>query len=197
MVFEAVDACVNTWHMAADGVGEIQAPVGGLLLARDDGDALPTQFKVRFISLPMLKKSWAGHFSSLQYPGYNHISLSVRYIWPVWSCHPFKRISCVTMWSRLIWRPCRNKLGADINRTQRSYHKIIAKCMVICSALSASRDAHQPLRLLRLSLFIVSSWWWVLCLIKERALDLLTIWDHRIPLFQYLSRCRHQTVTSL
>lgn len=36
--------------MATDGGGELQASVGGLLLARDDGDVLPTPFKVGFIS---------------------------------------------------------------------------------------------------------------------------------------------------
>lgn len=152
--------------MATDGGGELKAPVGGLLL--DDGDVLPTQFKVCFISpfFFLLKKSWAGHFSSPQHPGHNHISLTVLYFDQCESCHPFKRTSCVTMWSWLIWRPCQNKLAADINRTQRSYHKITAKCMVICSALSASRDAHQPV-FLRLCLFIVSSWWWVFVFVSN------------------------------
>lgn len=157
---------------------------------------LPTQFKVCFISplVPPFKNYEQEHFSSREYPGHNHISLTVLYF-DQWSCHPFKRTSWVVMWSRLIQRPRQNKLAEDINRTQRWYHKIIAKCMVICSALSASRDAHQPV-FLRLYLFIVSSWWWVssLCLIKERALDVLTISDHRITFFQYLPSCRHQTV---
>lgn len=37
MVFDAVDAWVHILHMATDGGVELQAPVGGLLLAGDDG----------------------------------------------------------------------------------------------------------------------------------------------------------------
>lgn len=155
--------------MATDGVGELQASVGGLLLARDDGDALPTQFKVCLIS-PLsssFKKSWAGHFSPLQYPGHNHISLTIVLYFDQCGAAIHSKGHHVSRCGRgWFWRPCQKKLAADINSTQRSYHKIIAKCMVICSALSASRDAHQPV-LLRLCLFIVSSWWWVFVFVSN------------------------------
>lgn len=53
--------------MATDGGGELQASVGGPLLAGDDGDVFPTQFKVCLISplLSSFKESQAGRVSHL------------------------------------------------------------------------------------------------------------------------------------
>lgn len=50
---------------------------------------------------------------------------------------------------------CQNKLAVDINSSQGEM--LSPKCMLICSALSASTDAHQSAFLL-LCLNIVSSW---------------------------------------
>lgn len=75
----------NRWWRGAPSISGRSGVIAG-----DDGDVLPTQFKVCLISpllFSSLKELWAGHFSSLQYPGHNHISLTVLYFDQDIMCH--------------------------------------------------------------------------------------------------------------